>query len=79
MIVVVLRASSADRTAEALRAAIGLGLRGSQVRVVLCAPPPNDPRIRRGMSTLEALGRPAVPAEQLCSAVRGATKVEVWT
>lgn len=79
MTVVVLRTRTADRASEALRAAIGLGLRGETVRVVLCAEPPDDPRVRRAISTLDALGRTPVPADQLVDSVRAAARVEVWT
>lgn len=79
MIAVVIRASRADRAAEALRAAIGLGLRGERVCVVQCTPLPDDPRIERAVRTLEALSRPVLPAAELVRAVRAASRVEVWT
>ena len=80
MIVVVVRTRSANRTAEALRAAIGLGLRGDPVDVVLCAAPlPPDRRIERALATLEALGRPALPWADLPRAIARASVVEVWS
>jgi hypothetical protein len=86
---IVIRAASPARVAEALRAALGLGLRGDAVRVL--APPlpalaegPARALALRAAATLEALGHrvetiasaddPAIGA-----AVREADAVEVWT
>jgi hypothetical protein len=82
MIVVVVMATGADRVAEALRAAVGLGLRGDPVDALLVGDPlPEDPRIARALGTLERLGRPARIAtlEEARAAARTARAVEVWT
>ena len=82
MIVVVVMATGVDRVAEALRAAVGLGLRGDPVEALLVGgPPPEDPRVARALGTLERLGRPARRAslEEARAAARAARAVEVWT
>jgi hypothetical protein len=82
VILVVVMARGADRAAEGLRAAIGLGLRGDPVEVLLCGGRlPDDPRIERALGTLERLGRPARSAtlEEARAAARTARAVEVWT
>lgn len=76
-IAVVIQTADAMRAGEALRAAVGLSLRGDRVDVVQVTPvDPNDERVRRGLATLRALGH-AVDAP--LSAVREADIVEVWT
>ncbi len=85
MILVVVMATSADRVAEALRAAVGLGLRGDPVEALVVGRDPRaleeDPRVARALGTLERLGRPARAAtlEEAQAAARGARAVEVWT
>jgi len=84
MILVVVMARGADRVAEALRAAVGLGLRDEPVEVVLVGGPgaaAADPRIARALGTLELLGRPARIAtmDEARAAAREARAVEVWT
>jgi len=83
MLLVVITARDRERVAEALRAAIGLGLRGDPVAtLVIGAPlPEDDPRIARALGTLDRLGRPARTAtlEEARTAARTARAVEVWT
>ena len=82
MILVVVTARSADRVAEGLRAAVGLGLRGDPVEALLVGgDPAEDPRIARALGTLERLGRPARVATlaEAQAAARSARAVEVWT
>ena len=83
MILVVVMARGADRVAEALRAAVGLGLRDEPVEVLLVggAGAASDPRIARALGTLELLGRPARSAtlEEARAAAGQARAVEVWT
>ena len=66
MILVVVEAAELERVSEALRAGIGLGLRGDDVAVVLTGPAARlaggeevDPRVARALRTLAELGRPA--------------------
>ena len=76
-----------ERVAEALRAAVGLGLRGDPVRVVVTeqaepATAVGDPRIARALATLVELGQTvdrAVPPTDVGTAARAASPVEVWT
>jgi hypothetical protein len=82
MLLVVITARDRERVAEALRAAIGLGLRGDPVETLLVAAPlPEDPRIERALGTLERLGRPAriTTIDEVRAAARSARAVEVWT
>lgn len=85
MILVVVMATGRERVAEALRAAVGLGLRGDPVEALLVGATregqEEDPRIARALGTLERLGRPARAAtlEQARTAARTARAVEVWT
>lgn len=83
MLLVVITARDRERVAEALRAAVGLGLRGDPVEALLVGGPPpvGDPRIVRALGTLERLGRPARTAtiEEARAAARAARAVEVWT
>lgn len=84
MILVVVMATGRERVAEALRAAVGLGLRDEPVETLLVgggAAAAGDPRIARALGTLERLGRPAraVTLEEARAAARGARAVEVWT
>jgi hypothetical protein len=83
MLLVVITARDRERVSEALRAAIGLGLRGDPVAtLVIGGPlPDDDPRIARALGTLDRLGRPARAAtiEEARAAARTARAVEVWT
>ena len=84
MILVVVMARSADRMAEALRAAVGLGLRDEPVEALLvggAGAAATDPRIARALGTLELLGRPArvVTLAEAQAAAGRARAVEVWT
>jgi hypothetical protein len=85
-IAVIVRTADPDRVAEALRAAVGLGLRGDRVHVVLAAGVTHDhPQATRALATLRMLGHDvdtgadgdAEAAEAW--AVRAADAVEVWT
>lgn len=58
-VAVIVRSSAPDRVAEALRAAVGLGLRGDRIDVVLAPgarPALADPQVTRAAATLIALG-----------------------
>jgi tRNA 2-thiouridine synthesizing protein A len=62
---------------EALRAAVGLTLRGDRVSVVWRAPVPSaDARVQRALAMLEATGHSANAPE---SAIAEADVVEVWS
>ena len=85
-IAVIVRTADPDRVAEALRAAVGLGLRGDRVHVVLTAGAGDvrdHAQAARALATLRMLGHDVVhadgndPAE--AEAVRAADAVEVWT
>lgn len=79
-ILVVARTRDPHRQAEALRAALGLTLRGAAVEVAL-AGPLCSPLARRAAETLRAFGHVVVegPAEGLAEAIARADAVEVWT
>jgi hypothetical protein len=84
-IAVIIRAAEPDRVAEALRAALGLSLRGDAVHVVLTgaalpAAGSRDARIIRALATLTELGHSVTRGDaQVPAAVRRADAVEVWT
>lgn len=75
-ILVVARTRDPHRQAEALRAALGLTLRGARVEVAV-AGPLLTPLARRAADTLRAFGH-AVGVE-LAEALARADRVEVWT
>src|SRR5690606_23634939 len=83
-IAVIVRCMAVDRVAEALRAAIGLSLRGDAVTAVMMddtktAVAAGDPRIRRALATLETLGHSVAHGNaHVPAAVRHADAVEVW-
>jgi hypothetical protein len=86
-ILVVVLAEDPERVSEALRAGLGLGLRGDRVDVILVGGAAAwlgseaDPRIARALGTLERLGRPARAAtmQEAAALAREARAVEVWT
>jgi hypothetical protein len=75
-VVVIIQSTEPDRVREALRAAVGLGLRGDQVRVHAAALDLRDPWITRAVATLAQLGRPVQSGPPQVS---DADVVEVWT
>ena len=80
-IAILVRASAPDRAAEALRAAIGLTLRGDRVIVATggaAAGALADPRVERGLATLRVLGH-TVTSDDGVALIRTADAVEVWT
>jgi len=78
-IAVIVATTSLERVREALRAAVGLTLRGDAVRVVLCQQPPaNDPAIQRAVGTLRMLGHTVEHGDANATA-RAADATEVWT
>ena len=82
LLVVVLRARDPERVAEALRAAVGLGLRGDRVQVLAAAAGPWPARAERAAATLIALGHGVALGAgeaEIAAAVRQADAVEVWT
>ncbi len=74
--------TSADphRQAEALRAALGVTLRGAEVEVVVTGPL-LTPVARRAAETLRSFGHVigALAGAELAAAIRRAGAVEVWT
>jgi hypothetical protein len=77
MIVVIVRTRDPHRQAEALRAALGLTLRGSRVQVIVDAPFAT-PLAQRSAETLISFGH-HVGSGDVASAIRDAQAVEVWT
>jgi hypothetical protein len=75
-ILVVARTRDPHRQAEALRAALGLTLRGARVEVAVDEPL-LTPLARRAAETLRAFGHPVGVA--LEDALARADRVEVWT
>ena len=75
-ILVVARTRDPPRQAEALRAALGLTLRGAQVEVVLYGPL-LTPLAHRAADTLRSFGHTL--GVDLAEALRRADAVEVWT
>lgn len=72
------------RIAEALRAAVGLGLRGDEVTVAFAgSAAPSDassePAAAKALATLRALGRRIEGPEGLAEILTRADAVEVWT
>ncbi len=76
MIAVVVRTLDPARAVEALRAAVGLTLRGDRVVVVPLAPLPDDERVARALGTLRALGHAVDAGPEILAQ---ADAVEVWT
>lgn len=79
-ILVIVRATDPHRQAEALRAALGLTLRGAGVEVALGAPPATA-LARRAVDTLRSFGHRVEPLAEagLAEALARAARVEVWT
>ena len=79
-ILVVIRSAEPHRQAEALRAALGLTLRGARVEVAL-GEPPATPLARRAADTLRSFGHPvaALDGDALAAAIARAARIEVWT
>lgn len=79
-VVVVVRTTEPHRQAEALRAALGLTLRGSRVDVILDHLPVT-PLAQRAVDTLVSFGHRVHTATsaELAEAIRSAHGVEVWT
>ena len=80
-VAILIRTTTADRAAEAVRAAIGLTLRGDRVVVATGGAPAAvlaDPRVARGLATLGVLGH-AITADDGAALARTADAVEVWT
>jgi hypothetical protein len=76
-ILVVVRTRDPHRQSEALRAALGLTLRGGTVHVLLDEPPAT-PLAQRAADTLVSFGHRVGPGD-LATAIRTADAVEVWT
>ena len=69
--------AGAERAAEALRAAVGLTLRGDRVDLVARVPlDRTDPRVARALAALGALGGEVAAS---LAVVRDADCVEVWS
>jgi hypothetical protein len=91
-VLVIVRTRDPHRQAEALRAALGLTLRGARVEVAIEAastasaaedvdPVLATPLARRAAETLRSFGHPVgiVAGEALAAALARAGRVEVWT
>jgi len=76
MILVVVTTRDPHRQAEALRASLGLTLRGARVEVVV-DPPLLTPLAQRAADTLRAFGHAVGVA--LDDALARADRVEIWT
>jgi len=79
-ILVVVRTRDPHRQAEALRAALGLTLRGARVEVAV-AEPLLTPLARRAADTLRSFGHAVgdQAGADLAEALARADRVEVWT
>ena len=79
-ILVVATSRDPHRQSEALRAALGLTLRGARVEVCV-AEPLHTPLARRAAETLRAFGHAVgeLAAPELAVALARADRVEVWT
>jgi hypothetical protein len=79
-ILVLARTRDPHRQSEALRAALGLTLRGARVEVIIAAPLAT-PLAERAAATLRSFGYPVTIAdgEALTAALTRADRVEVWT
>jgi hypothetical protein len=75
-ILVVATTRDPHRQGEALRAALGLTLRGARVEVVV-AEPLLTPLAQRAAATLRSFGHPV--GVELAEALGRADRVEVWT
>jgi hypothetical protein len=75
-ILVVVTSRDPHRQSEALRAALGLTLRGARVEVAIDAPL-STPLARRAADTLRSFGYPV--GVELAEALGRADRVEVWT
>jgi hypothetical protein len=79
---VVVRAGDPARVAEALRAALGLTLRGDPVLALVDAGAPLSPAAERAAATLRSFGHEVLvgaPPDTVAARVRAARAVEVWT
>jgi hypothetical protein len=77
-ILVVATTRDPHRQAEALRAALGLTLRGAQVEVAI-AGPLLTPLAHRAAETLRSFGHTVAAGIDLACALARADRVEVWT
>ena len=77
MIVVIVQTRDPHRQAEAMRAALGLTLRGSRVQVIVDAAL-STPLAQRAADTLISFGHSVGPGD-IAAAIRAAHAVEVWT
>jgi hypothetical protein len=79
-ILVAVRTRDPHRQAEALRAALGLTLRGARVEVCVDEPLAT-PLARRAADTLRSFGHAVGPAagDGLAVALARADRIEVWT
>ncbi len=82
-IAVIVRSDETARIAEALRAAVGLTLRGDRITVVLgdaAKRHAGEPRLARALGTLEMLGHAIARGDAaIPRAVADADAIEVWT
>jgi hypothetical protein len=79
LILVVATTRDPHRQAEALRAALGLTLRGARVEVAV-AEPLLTPLARRAADTLRAFGHVVGDSgSELAGALARADRVEIWT
>ncbi|MEZ4359343.1 MAG: hypothetical protein R3B48_04120 [Kofleriaceae bacterium] len=73
---IIVAASEPARVDEALRAALGVTLRGARVTVWLDDARPLGPQARRAVAALQSFGHEVVPPG---NALPDADAVEVWT
>lgn len=80
IVLIIARSRDPHRQAEALRAALGLTLRGARVEVAV-AEPLLTPLARRAADTLRSFGYPVGPLAdaELAGQLARADRVEVWT
>ena len=76
--VIIARTSDPHRQAEALRAALGVTLRGAAVEVVVDEAL-HTPLAQRAAETLRSFGHGVGPAHDLATTLAHADVVEVWT
>jgi hypothetical protein len=78
-VLVIATTSDPHRQAEALRAALGLTLRGARIEVAITEPL-HTPLARRAADTLRSFGHTVGdPEGDLAGALARADRVEVWT
>ena len=78
-ILVVIRATTIERTAEGLRAAVGLALRGDKVIAIVPEEHSKHEEIARGIMAMLLLKQQCAVPRRTAELLRTADVVEVWT